>query len=61
MADDPVIDGGDQRQRQRPSGAQGIDERRDPFAVSECPGVNIPHGLVIFGPFGPDDQFNRVP
>ncbi len=60
MADHPLTDGSDQRQRRkrRLSGAQRIDKRRNPFAVPERLRVNVPHSLVIFGPFGPDHQLN---
>jgi hypothetical protein len=58
MADHPLTDGSDQRQRRQRclSGAQRIDERRNAFAVPECLRVNFPHGHVIFGPFLPDHQ-----
>lgn len=61
MADHPLTDGSDQRQRRKRclSGAQRVDERRNPFAVPECPHVNFAHGLVIIGPFLPDHQLNR--
>jgi hypothetical protein len=60
MADHALTQGSDQRQRRkrRLSGAQRINERRNPFAVPECLRVNFPHGLVIFGPFLPDHQLN---
>lgn len=60
MADHPLTDGSDQRQRRQRcrSGAQRIDKRRNPFAVPECLPVNFPHSLVIFGPFLPDHQLN---
>ena len=58
MTDHPLTDGSDQRQRRKRclNGAQRIDERRNPFAVPECLRVNLPYGLVIFGPFLPDHQ-----
>jgi hypothetical protein len=60
MADHPLTDGSDQRQRRKrcPRGAQRIDKRRNPFAVAECLRVNFPHSLVIFGSFLPDLQLN---
>ena len=56
MTDHPLTDGSDQRQRRKRclNGAQRIDERRNPFAVPERPPVNVPHRLVIVGPFLPD-------
>ncbi|GAB3981537.1 hypothetical protein GCM10027615_62370 [Plantactinospora veratri] len=61
MADNPLADGGDQRQRCKRclTGAQRIDQRRNPFAVAERLPVNVPHGLVIFGPFLPDHRLDR--
>lgn len=60
MADHPLTDGSDQRQRRQRclSGPQRIDERRNPFAAAECLRVNLPYSLVIFGPFLPDHQLN---
>jgi hypothetical protein len=60
MADHPLTDGGDQRQRRRRcmSGAQRIDKHGNPFAVAECLRLNFPYSLLIFGPFLPDDQLN---
>jgi hypothetical protein len=60
MADHPLTDGSDQRQRRQRclSGAQCIDERRNSFAVPECLRVNFPHGLVIFSPFLADHRLN---
>jgi hypothetical protein len=61
MADHPLTDDRDQRQRRqrRLSGAQRINERGNPFAVPECLGVDLPHGLVILGPFVPDYQLTK--
>jgi hypothetical protein len=58
MADHPLTDGSDQRQRRqrRLSGTQRVDKRRNPFAVAECLRVNLPQSLVILGPFLPDHQ-----
>lgn len=60
MADHPLVDGSDQGQRGERclSGAQRVDERGNPLAVSECPSVNLPHGLVIFWPFRPDSRLD---
>jgi len=60
MADHTLTDGSDQRQRRKRclSGAQRVDKRRNPFAVTECLPVNLPHCLVIPGPFLPDHQLN---
>jgi hypothetical protein len=58
VADDAVTDGSDQGQRRRRwlNGAQRVDQSRNPFAVTERPRVNVPHRLVILGPFRPDAQ-----
>jgi hypothetical protein len=60
MADHPLTDGADQRQRRKRclSRAQRVDKRRNPFAVPERLPVNFAHSLVIFGPFLPDHQLN---
>ena len=60
MADDPLIDGGDQRQRRQRclSGPQRVDERRHPFAVPERLPVNVPDGFLIVGPLVTDHQLN---
>ena len=60
MADHLVAHRSDQRQRrkQRRSGAQCVDKRRNSFAVAECARMNVPYGLVIFGLFLPDYQLN---
>ncbi len=60
MADHPLTDGSDQRQRRQQclSGAQRVDKRRNPFAVAECKRVNFPHSRVILGPFLPDHWLN---
>jgi len=60
MADDPLTDRSNQRQRRKHclSGAQRVYKRRNPFTVAECLFVNFPHSLVIFGPFLPDHQLN---
>lgn len=61
MADHPLSDSSDQRQRRKRclGGAQRIDERRNPFAVPECLRVNFSHSLVIFDPFLPDHQITK--
>jgi len=58
VADHPVTDGADQRQRRKRclSRPQRVDKLRNPLAAPERPPVNVPHRLVIFGPFVPDHQ-----
>ena len=60
MADHLLTDGRDQRQRRKqcPSASQRVNKRGNPFAVAECLRVNVPHSLVIFGPFLPDHQLD---
>src|SRR5262245_47083227 len=60
MADQLLAHGTEQRQRrkQRLSGAQCVDKRRNSFAVAECTRMNVPYGVVIFGRFLPDHELN---
>ena len=61
MANHPPADGGDQRQRLKwgPSRSQRVDQLGNPFAVAECPRVNLSHSLLVFGPLLPNHQPNK--